>query len=878
MRRVAKILTLVLCFVLIYASINTVLAIKADDGVSQLKHFYALPKDTVDVLFVGSSHIGLNLDPRLMMEEYGIASYALWSSMQTPWNSYYYIKEALKSQKPKVVVTELFICGSDSEYIDTAAALKGIQPMHPSLDKLRLALESFPTWHQAAEAFWGMPTYHSRYSELTEEDYADFSPQDTSIQQAKYNLIDNTPVEMLDYKNIFEVQPLAKKQEKYLRKIIALCKSKKIPLVLLISPYAASMDEATRFNRIEEIASEENVPLLNYLKRYESIGFDPQNDFFDAFGHMNVNGTPKFTRSLADYLSETFTLPDRREDPAHIWYEASVIQTESKEPVYQLKETFTGDGYGRYLDTGVKLLEDENASWTLFARLDTRTFGDDAVYFSCFNEVSEVGYFGLLLKKDQEGTLNLKVGNNENRSIAYSDDQLDLAIVKDGIDYTVYVNCLPVINEAFPCKPYSGTLLIGCQEQSPGGEKFRFSRTHIMDLELYDEAMNARSVEGWVPESLPETPPPIGIDSELAEVVYTMPEQFVGGEGYVQDDYIDTGVRLVDSSATRFTLLTSVTPRATMADNVYFSCFAEEPENWRGVMVRQTDDQTLQILVGNNYGIDVPIEIGKMMRLAIVKDGSLYTIYANGVKVMDNHDIPASAYAGTLIVGAQVTAEGEIFRTSMTNVNSLSVVSGVMDEQSILNWPYEEAPMPEKMIPSSVAYSLEDPFAGDGESFYVDTGKMLFDVPSKDWTLHAVVHTRQGVNAGVFFSCFNEGSGGYRGLMLRQDTPDDITLFVGQLETHTIELTLDNRQMNLVLVKEGNVYTLYVNGSRTAQMESASARYLGTLLIGCQASAEGEPFRFSKAMVDVLELWDGAMNDADALALSAQKEQKGRFN
>ena len=63
-------------------------------------------KDTLDVIFLGSSHAYLGIQPMQLWEEYGIASYNLCSAEQPFWVSYYTIKEALKTQHPKVILLD----------------------------------------------------------------------------------------------------------------------------------------------------------------------------------------------------------------------------------------------------------------------------------------------------------------------------------------------------------------------------------------------------------------------------------------------------------------------------------------------------------------------------------------------------------------------------------------------------------------------------------------------------------------------------------------------------------------------------------------------------------------------------------------------------
>lgn len=83
---------------------NEVLRIKRTDGVTTMQGLYAQKDNTVDVLLLGSSHAGMNLDASVLWSEYGIASYCPWGSIQPFWNSYYSLIEALKTQNPKVVV------------------------------------------------------------------------------------------------------------------------------------------------------------------------------------------------------------------------------------------------------------------------------------------------------------------------------------------------------------------------------------------------------------------------------------------------------------------------------------------------------------------------------------------------------------------------------------------------------------------------------------------------------------------------------------------------------------------------------------------------------------------------------------------------------
>ena len=69
-QKAVKVLAFLLVLALCYGLMDQVLKIKTDDMVSMVK-LRQLPPDTVDVLLVGSSHIGTNVDNQQIFRNYG---------------------------------------------------------------------------------------------------------------------------------------------------------------------------------------------------------------------------------------------------------------------------------------------------------------------------------------------------------------------------------------------------------------------------------------------------------------------------------------------------------------------------------------------------------------------------------------------------------------------------------------------------------------------------------------------------------------------------------------------------------------------------------------------------------------------------------------
>ena len=87
-----------LCLVLLLLSnLNRILCVKSPHGVDQARYLYVQPKNKIDVLFLGSSHVHCNVNTQLLWDEYGMAAYLMTGAEQPLWNSYYNLKEALKT-------------------------------------------------------------------------------------------------------------------------------------------------------------------------------------------------------------------------------------------------------------------------------------------------------------------------------------------------------------------------------------------------------------------------------------------------------------------------------------------------------------------------------------------------------------------------------------------------------------------------------------------------------------------------------------------------------------------------------------------------------------------------------------------------------------
>ena len=835
----------------------SILSFKYQDGILPMRDYYDLPKDTVDVLFLGSSHVGMNISTDILWNDAGIAGYKCWGSTQPVWNTYYYLVDCLKYQTPKVIVLDVHGATFSYDYADYVLQVKNTLGLRMSMNKVNAIFASVPQKDRAT-LLLGFPTYHTRYTELTETDF-EYFPWDKhiGIDVTSNETMDRVyPITIPSSNATSGVADLGNKEEKYLRMIIELCRKKNIPLELVTSPYAISDLEQQRFRKIKEIAYEYGIRFTNFNECYADYGIDPSSDFLDS-GHFNKYGVPKYTRAIEKILTAKYSLPDRRKDPQHVWNRK---KEQTEKPIYRLQEQFDGDGIQDYVDTGLQLYKNPLDSWTILAEVQNPKAGEgDKVLFSCFNE-ADGNYNGLLAGNNADGDLNIRYSSYSKTEILNPTDTAILGIVKNGKEMKVYYNGKLVHDITLDSvSEYDGNLLIGCQ-QTKDGSLFRYSKTEVRALEVFDKALGESAITGWTPQ-LPPKPSKIVYTTNTSDSLSELKDRFVG-DGTEQ--YVNTGINLFDKPLESWTMLAQLDPKISNGDNVYISCFAEEINDYRGILVRSPEAGKLNIVYGSGRSIDLTMPSDHVSTLIIQKNRSAYTIYLNGQKVLDQDVSSCNRYEGPLLLGCEQDSTGKLFRYSGVTIYNFKLVEGIMPEKDLLDWsPVYAKVLPEK-TGSKINYSLKESFAGNGKDSYIDTGMQLYDVADKNWTINMILD-RSDTNVGSVISCFAEDTENYRGLLVRQTDAYTFDFTLGQ---QFVELTVPpDRKLGITIVKDKDTYSIYLNGILQKTVKSHCASYDGKLYLGCERSSIGEPFRFSNVNIRSLTSSGTALNTEEVAAL-----------
>lgn len=305
-----------LCFVLILVLlINGLTFVTRDKNEADMIYpYYAEQENSLDVLFVGSSHMMCGIYPMELYHQYGIASYDFTSSALVLPQAYYQVVEALKTQTPKVLVLDI----SGVAYNDTKVGSP--EYVHVQFDNMKWSLNKIEAIHDLIEDpsdrleyYFPLLKFHTRWKELQPED---FQPITGVSKGARFS---ETVLETVGGIEIMPedfVTPIAEYSETYLRKILNYCRDQDVSVVLLNLPALPSKTSQGTYNAVFAIAEEYGVSYLNLLHHLDAIGFDFTTDLRDT-SHCNRSGAEKVTLYVGNYLKEHYELPDRRDDPEY---------------------------------------------------------------------------------------------------------------------------------------------------------------------------------------------------------------------------------------------------------------------------------------------------------------------------------------------------------------------------------------------------------------------------------------------------------------------------------------------------------------------------------------------------------------------------------
>lgn len=370
-----------------------------EDHQGRFSEFFSLEKDTVDALFLGTSHAMYGISPMQIYERHGLVTYNLASSSQHLDLSYALLDEAYHYQHPKTVmldVSSLFLTDFDNaswrKAIDNLPAdtrklaavndyaqaytghaysqLIDRQDIKKTVDQLQ---QTTKAWISAAFPLY---YYHNRWTELNQYD---FSKENAATYVKGQYLASSSVAPAVSIEGMNELAEKRSKKSKaavqvnqngeiskytasadtysdnipdnnirILQRIAALCEEHDTQLVLIKIPsvsdpglYASAWTQM-RSNAVKELAAQMDISFVDLLyDQDEWYNFDISTFSADGGRHCNVNGASEVSRYLGTYLRDYCSV----EAKENAYYESTVDMYDNIVDVAKLQMTTDIDEY-----------------------------------------------------------------------------------------------------------------------------------------------------------------------------------------------------------------------------------------------------------------------------------------------------------------------------------------------------------------------------------------------------------------------------------------------------------------------------------------------------------------------------------------------------
>lgn len=268
--------------------------------------FYKIPNETIDIVFLGSSHSHRTHVPMIYNEILKVDSISIGTAGATIEQIYFQLQEILKTQSPKVVVIEMFSLADYIEEQKIGTVHKAFDTMKISKNKIN-AIE-YNIYDESKSGFYfPILSYHQRWKIIYEtllkknlNPYYGYVPSDV-ISYKTVNEFLVTPNEMTNEK-IY----LSEKRLILLDEITKLCNENNIKIIYFVAPYITQKDLHVtelhkHINGLENYTNINNIDIVDFSVNPAAIDIFRDDLFND--GHVNIGGAHKISLALVDYIS-----------------------------------------------------------------------------------------------------------------------------------------------------------------------------------------------------------------------------------------------------------------------------------------------------------------------------------------------------------------------------------------------------------------------------------------------------------------------------------------------------------------------------------------------------------------------------------------------
>ncbi|TCK97788.1 hypothetical protein EDC19_0190 [Natranaerovirga hydrolytica] len=295
-------------------------------AVRRFNEFYEQERNSIDMVFIGSSHSYCTFDPEIFDSALETSSFQMGTPLQYPATSYYVLKEVLNYQEPSIVVFEIYWDMIDESF-NLLQADWFLEALQSETLEEEYINEVFPIeerikYHTNIIRYQGdVISYYDRELKELAQDYRRKVPEEetrregTEYYRSKgYAYADYViPEEQMGRDNQFygfdgKDWDIHEVQLDYIEKFIDLARANNIELIFVTAPVAnVSMEMIVNYDVIYEsikrLSEEHNVPYIDYNIVNMEEGL-LENKHFRDDAHLNHSGVEIVDAHFINWMLE----------------------------------------------------------------------------------------------------------------------------------------------------------------------------------------------------------------------------------------------------------------------------------------------------------------------------------------------------------------------------------------------------------------------------------------------------------------------------------------------------------------------------------------------------------------------------------------------
>lgn len=299
---------------------NKVFLLK-DENFYNYHNFTMQGKNSIDILILGSSHSrnGIDasqLDTLLEEQNISVRSFNMSITGLRFEMMAYRLKEVLKTQTPKLLIVETF-SAVPIEYSDIDITRRyAIDYMPLTINKLQYINHYIE--EEKKSYIFPLLRYHSRWKELTKEDFLVLNPPRLDSISRENGLVAYTEDVVWekeddyftnDFSTVTEESVIEPEVDKALQDLLQVAEKNHIAILFVSLPFKIQMGYDSEQlvqnnNYIRNHYCDGKMKLLDFNKNYAALEWDFQ-DMQDE-GHMNESGRQKIMPVLADFIEDNY--------------------------------------------------------------------------------------------------------------------------------------------------------------------------------------------------------------------------------------------------------------------------------------------------------------------------------------------------------------------------------------------------------------------------------------------------------------------------------------------------------------------------------------------------------------------------------------------